>query len=328
MLAINRYLSYYYDDRYTSQAVLFCLFAFSLLSAWWPKQGCPESSQSERDDYPAGAAVKEAKVTKDALFEGRLMVWQPAQGAGYRTNVDAILLAAFAATGKARVAVDLGAGVGAVGLTLLSFGAAARRDVPREGRGGRRALQAQPEGEPIRRARRRARRRFRAPLEATARTLVHTAQLVVANPPYVTPARDGRRSADRPPTGRLAGRQGSLAPFVRAAAAALGRRGRACFVYPAHALLELTALARQSGLEPKRARFVHGKADRPARVALVELARAKPGEGGRPPALVEVGDDGKPTSSSRPCSERAGARCGSRKPIRTIAHAARTLRWL
>src|SRR5262249_14264342 len=36
LLAINRYLSYYYDDRYTSQAVLFCIFAFTLLSAYWP----------------------------------------------------------------------------------------------------------------------------------------------------------------------------------------------------------------------------------------------------------------------------------------------------
>jgi hypothetical protein len=37
LLAINRYLSYYYDDRYTSQAVLFSGFAISLLWAYWPK---------------------------------------------------------------------------------------------------------------------------------------------------------------------------------------------------------------------------------------------------------------------------------------------------
>ena len=41
LLAVNRYLSYYYDDRYTAQAVLFCLFAVTLLVAWWPPQKKP-----------------------------------------------------------------------------------------------------------------------------------------------------------------------------------------------------------------------------------------------------------------------------------------------
>src|SRR5262249_4502825 len=38
LLAVNRYISYYYDDRYTAQAVLFCLFAVTLLVAYWPPQ--------------------------------------------------------------------------------------------------------------------------------------------------------------------------------------------------------------------------------------------------------------------------------------------------
>jgi hypothetical protein len=37
LLVVNRYLSYYYDDRYTSQAALFCVFAISLVAAHWPK---------------------------------------------------------------------------------------------------------------------------------------------------------------------------------------------------------------------------------------------------------------------------------------------------
>ena len=51
-------------------------------------------------------------------------------GSGYRVNVDAILLAAFAARGDrmARLAVDLGAGAGAVGLTLLYLGIAGNVD--------------------------------------------------------------------------------------------------------------------------------------------------------------------------------------------------------
>src|SRR5688572_3687828 len=77
-------------------------------------------------------------VTHDALFAGNVSIRQPARSAGYRVNVDAILLAAFAArrlsggarpearTALARHAVDLGSGVGAVGLSLLHLGAAAR----------------------------------------------------------------------------------------------------------------------------------------------------------------------------------------------------------
>jgi hypothetical protein len=38
LLAVNRYISYFYDDRYTAQAALFCIFAVSLLAAYWPPQ--------------------------------------------------------------------------------------------------------------------------------------------------------------------------------------------------------------------------------------------------------------------------------------------------
>jgi tRNA1(Val) A37 N6-methylase TrmN6 len=238
--------------------------------------------------------VTEAKLTKDALFRGGLTLWQPARGAGYRANVDAILLAAFAGVGKVRTAVDLGAGAGAVGLTLLFLGAAehvtflerdpvmaelCRRNLKANRFDGRGTVHVVDLEDPL--------------ASAAPRLAAH---LVVANPPYVAPTRDGRASRERQPTGRLAGRHGALAPFVRAAAAALGRRGRACFVYPAHALVEVTSLAQKEGLVPKRLRFVHGKADRPARVALVELARAKPGGLVVSPPFVEVGDDGKPTS--------------------------------
>src|SRR5579871_1698704 len=87
----------------------------------------------------------EVEATQDALFGGSVVLFQPPRGAGYRTNVDALLLAAFAAAPtpgnaalvvparagdrgvrqpplrprSAPVAFDLGAGVGAVGLALL-----------------------------------------------------------------------------------------------------------------------------------------------------------------------------------------------------------------
>jgi tRNA1Val (adenine37-N6)-methyltransferase len=60
-------------------------------------------------------------------------------------------------------------------------------------------------------------------------------------------------------------------------------------------LLELMTLGRKVGLEPKRLRFVHGKADRPARVALLELAFAKAGGLVVLTPLIETGSDGRPS---------------------------------
>jgi hypothetical protein len=38
LLAVNHYISWYYDYRYWAQALLFCVFSVSLLAAYWPPQ--------------------------------------------------------------------------------------------------------------------------------------------------------------------------------------------------------------------------------------------------------------------------------------------------
>ncbi len=60
----------------------------------------------------------EPAVTEDALLGGRLRLLQPARG--YRVAVDAVLLAAAADAGLDARILDLGAGVGAVGLCLAA----------------------------------------------------------------------------------------------------------------------------------------------------------------------------------------------------------------
>jgi hypothetical protein len=52
LLVANRYLSYFYDLRYTWQSVLFCVFAVSLLFAFWPRE------KKKKVNEPAKAAVK------------------------------------------------------------------------------------------------------------------------------------------------------------------------------------------------------------------------------------------------------------------------------
>lgn len=206
------------------------------------------------------------EVTRDALFDGSLTLWQPARG--YRANVDALLLAAFARKLRTRKLLDLGAGVGTVTLALSRLGSVERatlieRDV-HLAELARKNLQAAGVRADVVVA------DLRRGLAADWRA---SADLVVCNPPFFQP-RSSRPAHD--PSQRAA-RTGELEPFVVAAAAALGRRARACFVYPAASLPELLAAAAASHLVAKRLRFVHANADAPARVALVELLPARPG---------------------------------------------------
>lgn len=206
-------------------------------------------------------------ITTDALLDGSLSLRQPRRG--YRVNVDALLLAAFAAQGRnARLALDLGAGVGAVGLALGFCGVAkhvvllerepelvalARENLTQNAVPGRAApCDLERDGLP--------------------RELSQRADLVVSNPPFFPP------SAGTPSARARTARSGALAPFVAAAERALaGPRTRAAFCYPASALSELLACARDARLVPKRLRFVHATQGEPARLVLVELRIAKPG---------------------------------------------------
>lgn len=207
------------------------------------------------------------EVTRDALFRGQLPLAQLRDG--YRTNVDALWLAAFAARPKpARACLDLGCGVGAVGLALVVRERASRATL----------LDISPEAIEL------AKKNgaglagvdaavvdLRAPLPAP---LMHQFDLVVANPPWAPTSRPS------PHASRATARTGdpaTLPGFVRASRAALGAGGRACFVYPANELATLLGLLHGVGLEPKRLRMIHPLPDAPARAALVE---AKPGRAG------------------------------------------------
>jgi tRNA1Val (adenine37-N6)-methyltransferase len=210
-------------------------------------------------------------TTEDALFGGRLRLAQPARGEGYRANVDALLLAAFARRpgSQAKVAFDLGSGVGTIALALLHWNAVARvvlleADATAAALAGKNlaANRWSERGEVV-----------HADVERAARERKGEAQLVVCNPPYVAPGR-GRAAQG---FARARARGGDLTAFTSAARAVLGRRGRACFVYPAGEALALVDALREAGLEPKRMRHVHGRSEEPARIVLVEAMPAKPG---------------------------------------------------
>jgi len=215
-----------------------------------------------------GAASRPTLTTTDSLFDGAVSLRQPARG--YRVNVDALLLAAFAARGRrADLAVDLGAGVGSVALGLHHFDAAARfalveREASLIGLADENARSAGMQCQT-----------FCHDLAAgLPSSLRQAADLVVSNPPFFDP----EHSRPSPHAEKVRARFGDLEPFISAAAAALnGARSRLAFVYPARELSHFLACAERAKLVPKRLRFVHADGSSPARVALLELRRAKPG---------------------------------------------------
>jgi len=213
------------------------------------------------------AAAPKATTT-DFLYEGAVTLKQPARG--YRVNVDAVLLADFAARGRrAQFAVDLGAGVGAVALGLHHLQAASQFGlVERE-----RALLALA-AENARFAELQAELRCCDLARGLPEDFRQRADLVVANPPFFSPE-SGRQGPEGP---KMRARFGALEPFLAAAAAAInGPRARVVFVYPARELSRFLHSAEKVRLIPKRLRLVHADASTAARVALVELQRAKPG---------------------------------------------------
>jgi len=245
----------------------------------------------------SGGALGESspfEATQDALFGGSLVLFQPLRGAGYRTNVDALLLAWFAATPApvaaepgvrqlrplqppATTAFDLGAGVGAVGLALLRFGAA------------RRVVLVEIDEQPAAMARRNLDANgwtdrgevVRGDVRDVARSRRGEASLVVCNPPYTSPGRGQVRPAE------ALARCGDLGRFVHAARQVAGKRARVCFVYRAQELGALLATLADEGLHAKRMRFVHGTPEAPARVVLVEAQAGRPGGLSVLPPLVE-----------------------------------------
>ncbi|MGC4094687.1 MAG: methyltransferase [Polyangiaceae bacterium] len=222
---------------------------------------------------------------------------------GYRVNVDSLLLARFACVGRtAQLAVDLGAGIGLVALLLAHYEAA------------RELVLVERESELAALARdnlTRASVRHRVcELDVSAPELeqefARKADLVVSNPPFYTEG-EHRAPADQR---RVRARLGELGPFLTAAEMLLsGPKARAIFVYPARSLSQLFECAQRVRLVPKRMQLVHAFAERPARLALLELRRARPGGLVVEPPLIEWQATGVPTPAlaelmARPADDR------------------------
>ena len=210
-----------------------------------------------------GDAVKTGE-TIDRVFDGRVAVVQ--RRGGYRFALDSLLLARFVELrGRERI-VDLGTGNGVVGFSL----AVLNPDVEVAGVELQDAMTERAKrGAALNGLEERVRMVRGDVRDVEDLFAARSFDAAVCNPPY-RPPRSGRVNPDRE---RLLARhevEGGLADFVRAGAWLLRHRGRMCLVSPSERAVELFAVMRRHGLEPRRARFVHSFAGSPATLVLAE----------------------------------------------------------
>lgn len=203
------------------------------------------------------SGVGSVATSIDSLFGGGLSLEQSVEG--YRFGIDSVLLGAGAPAAE-RV-IDLGAGVGVVGLCwhfhnrgsdveLLEVQSPladlARANVVRNGFNARVHVRA-----------------------GDAREAQGQAELVLMNPPYFPAASGGRNPHKERDVARHEV-HGTLQELCGAAAGFLARRGQVRLIYPAEAILRAVAALSAAGLKVVRLRPVHSFPDRPARLAIVD----------------------------------------------------------
>ncbi|MDJ0784080.1 MAG: tRNA1(Val) (adenine(37)-N6)-methyltransferase [Desulfosarcinaceae bacterium] len=211
-------------------------------------------------------------TTLDSFYRGALTLHQPESG--YRFSIDAVLLAAHARPRPEDLVLDLGTGCGVVALlmarrceTLTIYGVELQADLAQLARHNVLINDLDDRVHIIQGDIK----------KLDGKLLPRPADLIVANPPYyrLTSGRlnpDDQRAVARHEL-RL-----TLDQFLAATKRHLRTAGRMVCVYPCTRLIDLLTGMRKEGIEPKRIRLVHGKADDEARFAIVEgIHQGRPG---------------------------------------------------
>jgi tRNA1Val (adenine37-N6)-methyltransferase len=202
---------------------------------------------------------------------GGLTLAQPARG--YRYSLDPFLLAGFCAPRRGERILDLGAGVGVIGLLLADRNPTVRVT----------GIELQPELARFAAANARANQldqRFqviRGDLREAPRFLPpEHFHRVVSNPPFRT-AGSGATSLDAERAGARHELTFTLADLAATASALLRFGGTLCAIHLAERLPEIFRVFAAAGLTPKQLRLVAPYADAAPRLCLVSAAK-----GGRP----------------------------------------------
>ncbi|MCU0659458.1 MAG: methyltransferase [Polyangiaceae bacterium] len=213
--------------------------------------------------------------TEDALLGGRIRYVQPAQG--YRVSLEAPLLAAFAmppGRRPPRTLVDLASGPGAVALCLAHRLPRARLLLVE-----RDALHAHLARENLALNGHEGRGQVleRDALRCEEELGRGVAELVVSNPPWFDRSGGQQEAAGATREASRGLDERGFTPFCRTARQLLGRGGRFCMTAPAAALPAVLQALDETGLVPKRLRWLHPRATAPAHAFFIEAQAARPG---------------------------------------------------
>jgi tRNA1Val (adenine37-N6)-methyltransferase len=250
---------------------------------------------SEVAALPAATAESDDQLTCDPILRGRLTLWQPR--VGYRFSLDPLLLANFIGTAPLGRVIDIGAGVGVVGLLLARLDSQAQLTL----------VELQPRLAAL--CLRNAAHNQLAPrctvVEGDVRSAAVRKQLpgawfdlVASCPPYYQLGRGGVNPDSEEAIARHEIHL-PLAELVRAARRLVGFRGRVALVYPSPRLPELLSALVAEGLTPTRLRLVHTHADQPAQRALVEGRKGARGGLVALPPLILRHPDGSYSEEAR-----------------------------
>jgi tRNA1(Val) A37 N6-methylase TrmN6 len=259
------------------------------------------------------AEPPEAGLTRDALLEGRIALWQ--RRGGHRAGTDAVLLAAATALSPGELLVDAGAGTGAVGL-MVGARAPDTRIVLVERDPGLAALGVRNLAE-----NRMADRGLSVCADLLAGPVLAPgrADAVATNPPYFEPG-ETPRSPDAARAAAHALAEGSLAAWIEACARLLRPRGRLSLIQRADKLAAcLAALERRFGAI--RITPVRPRADRDATRVVITAVKGARTPLSLAPAFVLHEADGRFTTRAERAhregawdqrtSERSGDQVGS-----------------
>ena len=111
--------------------------------------------------------------------------------------------------------------------------------------------------------------------------------LAVSNPPYYAPG-SGKVSQDAARCTARSESEATLADICAAAAYLLRWGGKFCLVHKPERLTDVLCALREAGIEPKRLRFVHNRAEYAPSLFLLEGCRGgKPGLTIEPPLILQ-----------------------------------------